>query len=75
MELNLHGMSRAQAQIAIEARLRKAPRGVYRIRVIHGYNGGTVLKELVSTYKNHPRVIRIERGLNQGETDLVLKEY
>ncbi|NLB16944.1 MAG: Smr/MutS family protein [Clostridiales bacterium] len=74
-ELDVHGMNKTQAKTAIDARLRKADRSIYRIRVIHGYHGGTAIRELVrKSYKNHPKVLRIEFGLNQGSTDLVLRE-
>lgn len=75
LELDVHGMTKAQARTAIDARLRRADRSVYRLRVIHGFHGGTALRdEIRSLYKNHPRVLRVEAGLNQGATDLVLRE-
>lgn len=75
LELDVHGMTKAQARTAIDARLRRADRSVYRIRVIHGFHGGTALRdEIRSLYKNHPKVLRVEAGLNQGATDLVLRE-
>ena len=74
-ELDLHGMNTHQAQIAIDSRLRQAKAGTYRIRLIHGYHGGTALRDFIrKTYRSHPKVIRIEVGFNQGETDLVLRE-
>jgi hypothetical protein len=48
---------------------------VYRLRVIHGYHGGTELRDLVrGEIAKDPKIIRYEIGLNQGETDLVLRE-
>lgn len=74
-ELDVHSMTKVQAITAIDAALRRAGNGVYRIRVIHGYHGGTVLRDAVRAhYAGHPKVKRIELGLNQGETDLVLRE-
>ena len=76
MELDLHGCTVYQAEIAIDAALRRAKAGTYRIRLIHGYQGGTALKNMIRTkYRSHPRVLRLELGLNQGQTDLVLREY
>jgi len=50
--------------------------GVYRIRVIHGYTRGTALRDFIrSRYRHHPKVLRVEAGLNPGATDLVLREY
>ena len=75
LELDLHGMTLYQACTAIDAKLRRAG-GAYRIRVIHGYHGGTVLRDGIRKhYTSDPRVKRIEIGLNPGETDLVLREY
>ena len=74
-ELDVHAMTRVQAEAAIDAALRRADRGVYRIRVIHGYHGGTVLRDMVrSRYARHPKVLRDELGLDPGQTDLVLRE-
>ena len=74
-ELDIHGMTTAQAKACIDSALKKASNATYRIRVIHGYQRGTALKEFVrKTYRSHPKVIRLEIGLNQGQTELVLRE-
>ena len=65
-----------QAQAAIDAALRRAGRSVYRLELIHGYNGGTQLRDMIRrTYAAHPKVLRLELGLNPGITELVLREY
>ena len=75
VELDIHGMTRRQAKTFLESRIRRAGRDVYRIRVIHGYRGGTELREMVRKELPHdPKVLRVEIGLNPGETDLVLRE-
>lgn len=75
LEVDVHNMTKVQAVTAIDATLRRADAGVYRIRVIHGYHGGTVLRDAVRAhYAKHPKVKRIELGLNPGETDLILRE-
>lgn len=75
IELNIHGMNTVQAKACIDSALKKATNATYRIRVIHGYQHGTALKDLVrKTYRSHPKVLRLEIGLNQGQTDLVLRE-
>ncbi len=74
--LDIHGMTCTQAQAAIDAALRRAGGSVYRLEVVHGYHGGTQLREMVRrVYARHPRVKRLEIGLNQGATELVLREY
>ena len=74
VELDLHGRNAYQARVAIDAALRRAGRGVYRIRVIHGYRGGTALRDLVRQ-EYAGRVLRLETGLGPGVTDLVLREF
>ena len=76
LELDLHGRNTYQEKIAIDAALKRAKAGTYRIRLIHGYHGGTALRDLIRTqYRSHPRILRQELGLNPGETDLVLREF
>lgn len=74
-EIDIHAMTRVQAMAAIDAALRRARGGVYRLRVIHGYHSGTALRDMVRRrYAAHPKVKRVELGLNPGITDLVLRE-
>ena len=76
LELDIHGMTQVQAKTAIDAKLRRAGSGVYRLRIIHGYHGGTVLRDMVRReYGAHPRVKRVEGGFDPGITDLVLREF
>jgi len=75
IEINVHNMTMVQARTAIDAVLRRS-KSAYRVRVIHGYHSGTVLRDCIrKEYAKNPKVKRIELGLNQGETDLVLREY
>ena len=61
---------------AVDAALRRAKAGTYRIRCIHGHHGGTVLRDMLRRdYAKHPQVRRIETGLGPGVTDLVLREF
>ena len=74
LELDLHGCTVYQAKIAIDAALKRAKGGTYRIRLIHGCHGGTALRDMIrKDYRRHPKIIRLEFGSN-GETDLVLRE-
>ena len=75
IEIDVHNMTADQAAVAVDSKVRRADRSVYRIRVIHGYHGGTVIRDMVrSRYRNNPKVLRIEPGTNPGTTDLVLRE-
>ena len=75
VELDLHGCTVYQAELAIEAALKRARSGTYRIRLIHGSNRGTALRDAIrKRYRSDPGILRLELGLNQGQTDLVLRE-
>jgi DNA-nicking Smr family endonuclease len=75
VEIDIHGMTKYQAKICLDNLLKKVNHGVYRIRVIHGFHSGTELKDMVrSNYRKHPKIIRIEMGLNAGISELVLRE-
>lgn len=75
LELDIHGMTRYQAKVLIDSQLKRVGSDVYRIRVIHGFHGGTELRSMLrDEYQSHQRVLRVENGLNQGITDLVLRE-
>ena len=70
--IDLHGKNEYQARITIDAALRRS-RGVYRIRCIHGYHGGTVIRDLIRR-EFASRVLRLQM-INEGTTDLVLREF
>ena len=72
--LDLHGKTCYSAKVSIDAALKRS-RGVYRIRVIHGFNNGTALRDMVrEDYSKNPKVKRLE-NISDGITDLVLKEF
>ena len=76
INLDLHGMTCYQAQVAIDTALRRAGRATYRLELVHGYHGGSAIRDMVrKTYVRHPKVLRLELGLNPGITELVLREY
>ena len=75
IEIDIHGMNKVQAKTYIDGVLKKAGKNVFRIEIIHGFHGGSSLRDMVrSTYKNNPEVKRIELGLNNGATTLILRE-
>lgn len=76
VEIDLHGRNSHQARIVIDAALRRAGGATFRIRIIHGCNSGTALKDFVrSEYAGHPKVRRIAEGRNPGISELILREY
>ena len=75
IDLDIHGRTRRQAYFLVRRALDAAGQDVYRVRVIHGCTGGTVLRDMVrGEFCRHPRVKRVATGLNPGETFLVLRE-
>lgn len=78
VELDIHGMNGEQAKTAIEKKVCAAGSAVYRIRIIHGFHGGTRLRSMIREefgYGREPKVKRIEMGTNPGITELVLREF
>lgn len=74
LRLDLHGKTQYQAQIAINAILRRQ-RGLYRLILVHGSHHGVALREMVRReYAAHPQVRRLV-ALNDNETELVLREF
>lgn len=73
VELDLHGKNEYQARVAIDAALRRARAGTYRLRIIHGHHGGTVLRDMVRR-DYAAKCLRVV-PLDAGRTDLVLREF
>ncbi len=72
--LDLHGKTVYQARVAIDAALRRAG-GAYRLRLIHGCNQGSAIKNMISEdYRDHPQVHSVSQGNNPGCTELVLRK-
>ena len=73
--LDLHGMFQDEAIKAIDRALKAADDSTYQIKLIHGYNRGTSLKDMITDeYRYHPKVVRVKPGDNLGVTVLVLRE-
>ena len=73
--IDLHGLFQDEAIKVIDKALKKADDSTYQIKLIHGYNRGTNLKDMIfEEYKYHPKVLRIKPGDNLGITILVLRE-
>lgn len=73
--LDLHGCTVDEARLKVDAALRRADRSVYQIRCVHGFHGGTSIRDALQyKYRTHPKVKRIMPGDNPGITVLVLRE-
>ena len=75
ISIDLHGMFREDAIKTIDKALRSADSSTYQIKLIHGFNRGTSLKNMImEEYRYHPKVLRVQPGDNLGTTILVLRE-
>ena len=75
IKVNLHGMRQEEAIRVIDRAIASADPSTYQIQLIHGYNRGTSLRNMIyDEYRYEKKVKRIIPGDNQGITILVLKE-
>ena len=77
IDLDLHGLGVEEAQTKIENTIKSAGSGVYRIRCIHGFHGGTRIKDMIRRefgFGLEPKVKSIRPGENEGITELILRE-
>lgn len=78
IEIDVHGLYVEEAIQKIDQKIKKAPVGTYRIRVIHGFNRGNNIQRAI--YRDilpelYPNVKRIVGGDNPGITEIILREY
>lgn len=73
-EVNIHGMTAREAKRCLEQYLSRAPKDVTEVKVIHGYNSGQVLRDMVRRELKHPRISAKLLSLNPGETRILLKQ-
>ena len=74
--IDLHGKNTYQAKVTVDAALRRAGGGTYRLRLVHGHHGGTALRDMIrEAYSRHPKVKRLILSPDGGTTELVLREF
>lgn len=74
--IDVHGRTKAEAELIITQAIYNAyDAGKMEIRVIHGYNSGTIIKDMIQTeIVKLDEVQRVEPVLgNSGETRIILK--
>jgi len=73
--VDLHGLKEFEAMLEIDRQLSMIDKSVYQIIIIHGFNKGTKIKDMIIREFNHNKKIkRIIPGSNLGETILVIRE-
>lgn len=74
-EIDVHSLTKAEAISMIDRLLKTCDGKTVSVRVVHGFHRGTTLQTTIRKhYAKHPRVLRVELGMNPGETDLILRE-
>ena len=77
IEVDLHGLRVEEAVKRANDEVNKASGSVYIIRLIHGYHGGTRIREAIEdefSYGRVPKVKKIRPGSNPGITELILRD-
>ena len=75
VKIDLHGLRQEEAVKVIDKAIAAADSSTYQIHLIHGYNRGTNLRQMIyDWYRYDSKVKRIIPGDNPGITVLVLKE-
>ena len=77
IEIDLHGLRADEAFRKAENAVRSADGSVYIIRCIHGYHGGTAIRERLEdefSYGRNEKVKAVRQGVNPGITELILRE-
>jgi len=74
LEVDLHGLTSEDAKHRLEHLLSNAGPEVREVRVIHGYNSGQALRDMVRFRLKHPRIASKLVTLNPGETRLLLSQ-
>lgn len=73
IEVNLHGLTAPDAKRQLEQLLSRLDAGAEELIVIHGYNNGQVLRDMVRNQLKHPRIQAKLLSLNPGQTRILLK--
>ena len=72
VEIDLHGMRKDEVIFRLEKYLDFVPGDIERITLIHGFNGGTVIRDTVRSF-SHKKIKQIFKGLTDGQTIFILK--
>ncbi|NLX92874.1 MAG: Smr/MutS family protein [Clostridiales bacterium] len=71
--VDIHGMRVEPARFRLETTIQSCNAEVTEIVVIHGYNSGQALKDMVRDLQA-PRIKQIRATLNEGQTIIDLKK-
>ena len=66
--IDIHNLNRNEAKIVLILELNLLPKYAEELEIIHGFNGGRILQEMVRNDINHRRIKQIETFWNNGIT-------
>ena len=66
---DLHGKNTYQAGITVDSLLKRAKSGTYRLRLIHGYHGGTAIGAAIVDYHDLEVLIGLHQHATQCGSD------
>lgn len=72
LRVDLHKMKVWEATVYLNNVVNRTPKDIKEIVVIHGYNNGTALLDMVRNDFVNKRIKMKLKGLNQGITSLIL---
>lgn len=72
--VDIHGMTAADAKSQLQKLLSRLDAKTEELLVIHGYNGGQILMNMVRGELKHPRIQSKILSLNPGQTRILLKK-
>ncbi|HZK38564.1 MAG TPA: Smr/MutS family protein [Clostridia bacterium] len=73
LKIDIHGMRVEAAKFRLESLIQSCNAQVTEIVVIHGYNSGRALKDMVRALQA-PRIKQIRASFNEGQTIIDLKK-
>lgn len=72
-EVDIHMMTTTQAKSHLLQIFNKLEPNINEVIIVHGFNNGTALKEMVLNEFKHPRIKSKYPALNSGRTRIFIK--
>lgn len=73
VEIDVHNMKKEEARRYLTLFLNRVNGSVREVRIIHGWAGGTVLRDMIRRGLRHPKIQAKVESTNPGVTILMLK--
>lgn len=72
-KIDIHGMTEDEAYCALLEKMNSLKNGTKKLVVVHGFHGGSVLKNMVSNFEHFKIESKIQPFYNAGETIFYIK--